>query len=323
MAVASGYPKELPRHTHHVDDEVRIYTRHFLTVHDVTTDRPYVALNATNIPRLGDSHPDEAYARVRTVDADPFEGLLDAYIITVVYTTPIVGLPNSDNPNPLLRPPVISGSSMTITKPLVRADYMGYRTYHRDGTTAINNDGGTPEFSGIPVTNSANVRFTNVPEKEDSIPFLTIVKNEPPVLTSIMQKKATYENKVNLDDFYSIAAAGYAKMGPITFSQQFTNGVAYYEVTYTVYFRTDGWNIEILDQGRYQWVNSDPNDYSREPIVDAQFMPVTSDMLMDGSGFACTDSDPPLPTDVIGAMLIYRESRADGAVNFAPLALLG
>lgn len=323
MAVVSGYPKELiEKRSSQTDAEGSRYFRHFIVKVSAVTDTPYIAESATGIPRVGDDHPDNGYATCRVVRCEPYQGLSETYEVMVEYSTPLSNLPGGDNADPLLRSAQYGGGSEKVTVPLSRAVYAGKKLYKRNGTVDVQLIPGiTSATPPIMVTNSAGQPFINVPEFEETMPYVRIQRNEAPNIGAIVQKQTQYEGKVNSDTF-SIGTLtvlpGLAKIADISWTREVDNQIPYFDVTYTIMLREAGWDYEIQDEGVVELTTTEVAKIQN--IKDENNEDISQPVLLNGFGKRCRSSTPaPLATDTVSASLLYRKS--NGTIPFAPLGL--
>jgi hypothetical protein len=110
---------------------------------------------------------------------------------------------------------------------------------------------------GKPIANSAGEKFDPPLEVDESIPVITITRNEKAFNASLA---IDYEDAVNADVWsYTlpggstlIARKGQAKIENIGAQTQSKKGQLYYSVTYEIGFRREGWQVEKLDQGFFE-----------------------------------------------------------------------
>lgn len=156
--------------------------------------------------------------------------------------------------NPLNQPPVISWSFVKAERPLLR-------------TT-----------DGIAVHNSSKERFDPSLTYEEIRPLLRIVRNEA---TFSPSNALTYQNALNAEPFAG-AAILCAKVNSITGDQQLSNGILFYQVTYEIEFRREGFAYLVLDQG----FRDKDKKLFRDPI---DFAPLSTETFLNGRGMKLAD----------------------------------
>jgi hypothetical protein len=127
-----------------------------------------------------------------------------------------------DDDNPLLRDPEAEWSSITVRRAIQR------------------------DSRGRPVRNSAGIAFEPPPEVEEIIPVLKYARNEATFDPAIIK---AYENHVNdaewnNNDVYTVLCANIG-------ARKVKEGdwPSFWRVSYEFRFRTEGWELRILDNG--------------------------------------------------------------------------
>ena len=246
----------------------RHYVRTYLVIVDDAADGPATVMDAddgsTAIPELGDAHPNNAYARARSVTPEQVkaEDRLK-WLCRVSYDTTTRKPPKE---NPLREDPEISWGQITRTLAIVK------------------------DKDGVAILNSAYNPYD--PPFEDEVHDLavTIVRN---VKTFTPSTADSYVDSVNSDST-TIAglavSARQAKLVQWTAVSGERNGIDFWRETYVIEFRAATWDLELLDHGLYYISGTD-----RLPILDDEKNPLTEPQRLDGSGGVLT---PPTANSV-------------------------
>jgi hypothetical protein len=110
------------------------------------------------------------------------------------------------------------------------------------------------------------------------------------------QTALTYQDAVNSDTFWGVSP-GYAKIIGIAPELAPIQSYVYWKVTYTIEFRSDGWNLKPLDKGLRCLIDDDGNpstnpddpDLTIIEITDGNNIPVKTPVPLDGLGNELTD----------------------------------
>lgn len=204
----------------------RTHTRAFRVITDNASDDDYDvlvgSLTATPdpVPPVYEIHPSDSAAYVQNHDVkQDSEPDGNGWIITVSYTNQID--PGQNNPDPLQREPVISWSF---------AQFQTIAEQDRDEKA---------------LTNTLKQVFDPPVEKDASNIVLTYTRYESGFNPSLAIQ---YQDSVN-DAAFLGAPAGTAKLQSIGARQHHENGETYYETTYEIHFRREGWAKRILNRG--------------------------------------------------------------------------
>lgn len=305
MAVVFGYPKELPNDPSAADESQYRHARRFIVITDSVDDGNVVAIKATGIPRVGDAHPDEAYAYCKRVRADADGDSRLKFIVTAEYETPPRSTnPGDNNPDPLLRPSEYSWQWAQRNEPVRFAKFTKKIKVQRNGTTQTV-DSGFQSIETYPVQNSARTPIDPLPERTVSSPTLRVIRNQ----ASFSAADANlYVDHVNADQF-SVAGntiqPGQAYMVSITADRQYENNVYFWRVTYEIHFREQGWTIDVLDSGDHELVRDAQNKWVKVKIGTE----VPEVRNLDGNGAKLPMYDTETPNDILGVFLRYDFSR--------------
>jgi len=302
---------------------VREYLRVYRVQTDSKLDDQVIVMSATGLPRLYDIYlgPNGAYdtgaivssGHARQEDNSPF-----FWIVEVKYSSevgenrkwdnsPEQARDQTQNQNPLYRPPSIKWSGQEYQRPIQEAAEV------LDGITHFGNA----------IVNSAGEMFDPAAEVQDANLTLVIGRNEPLASQDVL---LAYMNVVN-SDYFMGWPPGTALMKPIEYDSNFENGLYYFKATYTIHFRSsisggvqddgavlpivqEGWILKPLDQGYAKLVQDDQGDFHNVPIR-VQGQPITAPQLLDGTGQVLPIGDPP----------VFRKFRVYPSMPFAPLRL--
>jgi len=263
----------------------RSYTRTFRVYTDSQRTEQFEVLTAEGLPLLGTPYviaPGildlRCIVRRRRCSVDQNDPRL--WLVRVEYATkaadPSDPAEQPDNPeDPILRPPEVSWTHEPYQRVVER------------------------DIEGNPLVNSAGQPFDPLPTADDNRLTLVISRFEQVYDKREMLK---FVDAVNDDPFQGFDP-GQAKIKGIPAVQHFENNQQLWKVTYTIQFKEEGWNLFILDQGRYQAINdnADPdgapltsasNRGKITPIVDAETgEPISDPVLLDGNGFPLQGPD--------------------------------
>lgn len=269
----------------------RTYTQVFEVYTDSVTDDAVIAGTVPVgvpdvLPAMGDPHQEDPYAIVtgRAPSQDAADPL--RWLVTITYDTQPGGgtqggtqaqqeslqpaenggaaqSPGNRSENPLQRPASWKGTFQQVQEVLRSA----YKT-DQDG----NNIGGS-----VAVTNSAGFLFDPPVMVEESRHVITITKNYSSLsLASIKQLR----DSVNKTAWKGFPPRTLRVVG-IEYSSAFENGVAFWQVTYSLAEKEDTWDIRVLDAGlceRWQ-IGTDSGTgapiYEFRTILDKHGNPVT------------------------------------------------
>lgn len=233
----------------------RTYQRTFRVFTDDTLDGPIQVRTALGIPRVGDPYITatefDAGSRCQNVEGaqsdDP-----NVWQVTATYSSKKED-PEKDKDDPLDRAAEIEWSSEKVSRVMDR------------------------DLTGKAVVNSAGEKFDPPIEVEESLPLVTITRNEDSYNYSLGLQ---YQDAVNSDPFFGFDP-GQAKIKEIRARSQFENDQYTWKVTYAIVFKREGWQTEVLDQG-YWSVNEDGD---KVLIKDVDNKPLSAPALLDGNGF--------------------------------------
>lgn len=248
-------------------------TREYMRTFQVLTDSVYTSqllvreATAFGLPAMfagyisADGSEFDTYALVSRISArqDEENGFL--WNVEVQYSTqandpdrvidPVTGQPIDD---PLLEPQEIEWSFQQFQKPLER------------------------DLDNIAIASSAGGKFDPAIVVDDSRLVVRITKNEP---TFIVAVAILYQDAVN-DDWFFGSAPGTAKIASLRGVKQSKYGRVYYQNTYEIHFRREGWQLKVLDRDYSHVQNQSARN--RQRAVDAQGRPSGDPILLNGYG---------------------------------------
>lgn len=238
---------------------VRTYQRQFRLETTSRADGPYAVGSDSNVPVIGEAHPEDALAYCNTLQVDNTEDW-KGWTVTASYTTERVGVSETATSDGA----IITWGSEQFQKPAV---------FDKDGDLIVN---------------SAGDPFDPPLMMDDSRRVVTVEKN----LSSVPAWILSYQDAVNSDTFsvdgVSIAA-GIAKMQSVTVGPvQIRGATAYRTVTFTMHLQRDGWILQPLDAGFRKKDGTDRVNITNDGDNDLPAAPVP----LDGSGDVLTDPSP-------------------------------
>jgi len=199
---------------------VRTYTRSYLVKTSDKADDVVVVAYATNIPRVGDVYPSDWGAWCRTVTIAQLAGS-QAWKVTCEYNSEF-----EISTNPLQDPAVITWTAEQFQRPTWK---------DRDGDAILN---------------SAGQFFDTLPTVDDSRFVASIQKNVAVVPTWV----AAWQDAVNSIPFTIDGITVAAELGKLNSLKignwQERSGIPYRSMSFDIHLRREGWDLEILDQGK-------------------------------------------------------------------------
>lgn len=203
---------------------------------------------------IGRVHGTDATTYISNISISEYGEDNKMWKVAVTWTTPPPG-GGQPNENPLSRPAQIRWYTETHSVPFFK------------------------DLLSKQVVNSSGESFEQLPEKEKSELSVSITRNEAsPNFSALL----TYSDAVNSDTFtvdgVSIPA-GYAKMSITECNKTIENGTTFYQITYVLRFRSEGWLVRIADMGYTEIVSG-----NRKPIIDNRGMEVRRPWPLNGAG---------------------------------------
>lgn len=272
------------------DKGVRHYTRVYLVVTDSFYTRSQDVVLAAGIPRVYQPYitptEQDPGALCKTVTARQNQTI--EWEVTAEYSSEVEN-PDKFPENPLERPAKWRWSMQRYQKAI-------------DQCVLDLNE--TPNVENAAILNSAMEKFDPPPEIDASHLLLSISRAEPSFVHDLALH---YQDAVN-DDTFLAENAGTVKMQSITGSDDYENGVYFWNVTYEMEFRRGGWDLELLDRGYSELIAGVP--FLLRDANSGQ--PLSAPTLLNGSGrkLNLADADP-----------VFRRFRIYRRKNFADLNL--
>lgn len=312
------------------DETARVATRHFIVETEDKIDDPISVRTAEGIPRIRDAHPTDPTMWARSIDVSPRGENATVWDVAVEYAssgyggfgagdTDGDGVP--DDPNPLLRPTLISYGFIQQQVPVAEGMYYGKYKLLNNGTydnSELKNIGDAGVFRRD-VMSSARERFDPLPVEDVAFPVITIVKNEA---AFDLAKQRQRINKVNADDFLG-AVKGTLKMADISAESRAesvtqANGatvlIRYFQVTYQIHHKEEGWWQDILDQGTVSSeFDQSANRYVHRVITDEDGLPRQTPTKLNGSGQILEQKDTPNWPQAVFHSYLFLETANFGA----------
>lgn len=242
------------------------FTRVFMVLADTRNVGPNEVRNAQDPntglqvpPRFTDYHAGDdtvtyAWVKSKDIKRDPLQPRL--WYVTVKYSSSRETQDSASQENPLLRPYVVRWGSNKYQKPIDR------------------------DIDDTLIQNTAGEFYDPLPEIDDSRPVLSITRNEadPWNFTAAIQ----YQDAINSDSFYGFDPYQ-AKIHSITAGKRAENQFTYWEVTYEIEFRREGWRLKTISRGRNER-SVDGN--SLVPILDSTTrQPISEPQMLDEDGY--------------------------------------
>lgn len=234
------------------------FSRTFFVKTDSVNDGPQVVLSSPLLPAQNEpyqvGYDNDPTAIVNRRSARLVRGHNRYWEVNVFYSSAAETQQGGET-NPFDRPPVLN---------------WGFERYQK----AIDKD-----LDDQAIINSAAEPYDPPVEVDDSRPTLTITRAE----ASFNYTKAIeYQDSVNLDSFYGFEP-GQAKIAGITGRGPIKEGdVTYWDVTYEIQFRREGWQLIILDAG-FRYYDSSDSD-KLKIFKDDQGNPLNQPGLLNGLG---------------------------------------
>lgn len=210
-------------------------------------------------------HPDNGYLTARVIKSENQDDSPFHWIVTVEYSSkPLKEQEREkENPDPLDRRAKITWSTTV---------------YQQRVTEDINGDA---------VVNSEGDYFPDPPEKDASHWTATVVKNVSAVPAWILDYNDCPINDDEFDIGGVTVQAGCARLYEIRISDlQEENGIEYYQLSFTLEFRKEGWTQRYLNQGfRIQGTDDDGNEILEHAMIwndeERQYEKATAPVMID------------------------------------------
>lgn len=261
-------------------DENNVHTA--TTTYQVQTDSKTTAVNIqlsgdSRLPTVGEAHPDDSSLQVKKVQTKRIkESHWKHFTYIVNYSSQ--------------RDRVVASGSPLARPPRVR------------WTTSLASEAYFVDQDNWQVVNSAGQPFDEMPERDRITSGVTITVNQSRIDVDQMYE---FSNTVNLRAFTIsdgtstwIIPKLLAKIGAISASElKIESDIKYYEVTYPISIRKEGWLDVFLDQGYYEIVNGELQE-----IRAKGQRPIKKPAPLNGSGHALSAGSAP-------AELVFRPYR--------------
>lgn len=220
-------------------------------------------------------HPDNGYLTARRIRSENQSESPLFWVVTVEYSSkPLKEQEREkENPDPLDRRAKITWST-TIYQVRIEEDVNGHA-----------------------ILNSAGERFPDPPEKDASHWTATVVKNVSAVPAWILDYNDCPVNDDEFDIGGVTVQAGCARLYELRISDlQEENGIEYYQLSFTLEFRKEGWTARYLNQGFKEIVDIDSTPTLVIATVwnedDREYQRASSPVLLDADGYQIENPEP-------------------------------
>lgn len=287
----------------------RRMTRVFEVHTNDAADGPNVVISlsavALGLPLFGDPHPEDAGCLCLELVPTQNSDSPKLWTVRAAYSSDI-DYPNGQQPNetggggggggggglepnpadlpenPLARPPVWKGSFQSTQEPAVKAIFEGQ---YQGDETAENSpgDSASPDSNRVAITNSAGQPFDPPVMVDRSHPIVSVTVNLASIL---LPNLAKLQDAVNSTTWKTLPARQARCVG-IEYEQKFENGVSYWQVTYHLALKADGWDFRLRDMGYMERVYADETGggaMKLRAIKTGDGTPVPNPVELDGNG---------------------------------------
>ena len=245
----------------------RTYRRVFRVTTDNKLDNAAVVAAYGGIPQLGSTYPLDGGAYCRSITHENFEPPFQ-WLATCDYSSEFAFYPN-----PLDDPAIITWSSDQYQKPVWKTRY------------------------NEPIMNSAGRFFDTLPEADDSRLSCTVQKNLASVPAWILAYNDALNSSTFTIDGLTIPVQTSKLSGVAIGPREDRNSIEYRVLSYTLHFRAEGWDLEVLDRGRARRGSIASGGVVGDPAEDPKEM---HKAVNDGDH---TDADEPVLLDGFGRQL--------------------
>lgn len=272
-------------------DGTRQSTEHYLVVTDepklsatlvVVLANAFEDAEGNNVPRLGTSHPQDAYAIATNIKADPASDDPLTWTVIVSYETQKADSTPPQAPDPLQQRFKFQWDATTERRVI-------------EQTIAGPNPGDMPQ----PIVNSAGQAFDPPPEEDEPIVTLAFERNE--ALDRVAQANA-FRNSINNTSWSVLGflvPAGQARI--VRMRSVYTLGRAgasaqydhYFVNSVDIHFKEDGWDLSLLDRGTQELVQVGAALEPRN-IADEEGEAIRAPQLLNGSGVRLPEGGVPV-----------------------------
>lgn len=263
MAVTSVKETWHARSSDWDDRQKRTYRRSWRVITDNVHTEQYEVLSAVGVSLFA-SYSADAYALVRLLRCEQKDDEPRLWMVEAEYATGQGQVTQRDpaseqQPNPTLRPSVVSWTNTLFQRPAVR---------DRNGNAIIMS---TKEYPNPPV------------DVDDILTKLSIQRYEASFNESVAM---AFMNSVNSDWFFG-APPGTWKCLKFDARSHYENGFTSWDVTYEFEFRWQTWRLKVLDQSYHERIRvgeDTPEVYRLSRIYTKEGEPVSSPALLNGDG---------------------------------------
>ena len=256
------------------DDKGHVeYTRVFVVLFDSPQPDAQAAGGAFGIPLIFQPYPSDFRARVKKVTPKQRSDDPSVWDVTVNYGS-VTEDEKQKQDNPLAKPPRVSWGHTQFQK-IVEQAYL------------VTN--GTKAGSLSSVCNSAGIPFDPPPEVDASRLSLSIIYNLAQVPTWVLDyQDAVNQNSLSIEGVSFNART--LKCNVTVGEWQVENDVTYRQVTLQLQARQETWDLQLVDRGYQQLVNTN----ILEPLTDDDGNRFDKPQLLNGSGGKLVQNGTPV-----------------------------
>jgi len=232
------------------------------------------------VPQRGDSHPWDSYLfaqrpRIRRIGVYLFDVWVD-------YASP-GGWGGGDSP--VDKPPDRRFFTAETSEPI---DYTtGKVWWEQSGTRTLRS---AANSAGNPLTNAVN---EPIDCNETFYDLALEIKRNVASINPVA--RAGYVGRVSSDVFYGFEI-GQAKIASYEAPEVTEGGFTFYQETWVIHFRLDGWTRRFRNEGYRIWWQSDSETHEPiyKAILDGDGRPVSKPVLLDENGQILPADDDPV-----------------------------
>jgi hypothetical protein len=271
-----------------VEDKTKVKVTHtqvWRAETDSNDDDETVIAAYAGCPEVGDEHPNNPYAHLKTIAFRNESFSKKVWLVTLTYSTDEY----EQQENPLDTTARITWRSEQFQKPIWK------------------------DIQGYAITNSAGDFYDPGPERDDSRWVATVVKNMPMVPTWLISfQDAVNSAPFNIDGIP--VATRHAKIQSVEIGDwQYHNDTAYRQVTISIAISADEFVLEVLDQG-FNYLDGGARKRIMVEDEDGQKAEPTTPVQLNGSGAVITSPTP--------ATAVFRTHYIYNTANFGQLPLV-
>lgn len=269
-----------------ISKDEETFRRVFLVLSDADSGYGKGARLCAGVPRLGSTYStsteSQPLARCISKTAQPVTGSRRLWAVECIWSTkhddqdPEEGDDQEDPEIIELEPPDVEFGFETFRVPVT-------------GKAKLSSDseGQENEFGGV--TTSAGELYDPPAEMDESRPVLTITRNELVFFPSLAIE---FQDAVNSDVFLG-AQPRQAKIQGIGAKRTYKKNIRYWRVTYTIVFKRETWDLQLLDIGTFHFENGDDGEKLIKHFVTEDDPPQPKQGLLNGFGFPLDEGDEP------------------------------